>query len=155
MLDYITLLLGAGIGFLSSIGLFFVQRWWTRKNQKNIVTKLLRTEISLILKHIDAIISSVTESLSLVETGATLIDIPTPKLDTQFYDKSIESISLLKVEQLSKIKMFYFLVNAYQHAIEKAVLSKSDKDALKAWLTKALGTAEYAKKFGTELMSEF
>lgn len=155
MLDYISLLLGAGIGFLSSIGLFFVQQWWTRKNRKNIAINLLKTEISLILKNIDALIPSLTESVKLVETRAILVDLPTLKLDTQFYEKSIKDISLLKTEKLSKIKTFYFAINAYQHAIEKALLSKSNKYNLKLWLMKALGSLAMAKKLGTELLSEF
>lgn len=156
MLDYISLVLGAGIGFLSSIGLFFVQQWWKRRNEKNNAIKLLRTEISLILQVIDeGIIPSIIGSLKLVETPAILVDMPTLKLDTQFYEKSINNISLFKTERLSKIKNFYFAVNLYQHAIEKALLSRSDKANLKSWLQKALETLTEAKKFGEELLSEF
>jgi hypothetical protein len=107
ILDYISLVLGAGIGLLCSIGLFFVQQWWKRRNEKNNAIKLLRTEISLILQVIDeGIIPSITESLKLVETSAICVDILTLKLDTQFYEKSINSISLIKTEKLSKIKNF-------------------------------------------------
>jgi len=156
MLDYISLVLGAGIGFLSSIGLFFVQQWWKRRNEKNNAIKLLRTEISLILQVIDeGIIPSIIDSLKLVETPAILVDMPTLKLDTQFYEKSTSNISLFKTERLSKIKNFYFAVNLYQHAIEKALLSRSDKANLKSWLQKALETLTEAKKFGEELLSEF
>jgi len=156
ILDYISLVLGAGIGLLCSIGLFFVQQWWKRRNEKNNAIKLLRTEISLILQVIDeGIIPSITESLKLVETYAIFVDMPTLKLDTQFYEKSINSISLIKTEKLSKIKNFYFAVNLYQHAIEKALLHKSDKVMLKSWLEKALETLVEAKRFGEELLSEF
>lgn len=155
MLDYISLVLGAGIGFLSSIGLFVVQQWWKRRNEKNIAIKLLRTEISLILRVIDAIIPSIIESLKLVETSAILVDMPTLKLDTQFYEKSTSNISLFKTEKLSKIKHFYFAVNLYQHAIEKALLRKSDKANLKLWFPKALDALTQAKKLGEELLSEF
>ena len=155
MLDYVSLVLGAGIGFLSSIGLFFVQQWWKRRSEKNNAIKLLRTEISLILQVIEAIIPSIIESLKLVETPAILVDMPTLKLDTQFYEKSTSNISLFKTEKLSKIKNFYFAVNLYQHAIEKALLSRSDKANLRLWLQKALGSLTEAKKLGKELLSEF
>lgn len=156
MLDYISLFLGAGIGLLCSIGLFFVQQWWNRRNEKNNAIKLLRTEISLILQVIDeGIIPAITESLELVETDAILIDMTTPKLDTQFYEKSINSISLIKTEKLSQIKNFYFAANLYQHAIEKAFLHKNDKVMLKSWLEKALNGLEEAKRFGEELLSKF
>jgi len=150
MLDYISLLLGAVIGFLGSVGLFFVQQWWYSRA----TTKLLKTEISLILKSIDGIVSSVNESLCLIDSGSPLVDIPTPKLDTQFYEKSAEKISLVNPERVSKIKTFYFLVSIYQHAIEKASLSKGDMHTLREWLKKALDTITYAKKLGTELLSE-
>jgi hypothetical protein len=164
MLDYISLVLGAGIGLLCSIGLFLVQEQWKRRNEKNNVIALLRTEISLILQVIEeGIIPSVNESLRLVETPAICIDmpiaicvdIPIPKLDTQFYEKSINSIALIKTEKLSQIKNFYFAVNLYQHAIEKAFLYKSDKVMLKSWLEKALSTIEEVKRFGKELLLEF
>jgi hypothetical protein len=156
MLDYVSLVLGAGIGFLCSIGLFFVQQWWNRRNEKNNAIKLLRTEISLILQVIDeGIIPSITESLKLVETSAILADVPIPKLDTQFYEKSTNSISLFKTEKLSKIKNFYFALNLYQHATEKIMLYKSDKVLLKSWLKKAFNLVLEAKRFGEELLSEF
>ena len=156
MLDYVSLVLGAGIAFLCSIGLFFVQQWWNRRNEKNNAIKLLRTEISLILEIIDeGIIPSMTDILELIETSAICGDIPTLELDTQFYEKSINSISLIKTEKLSKIKNFYFAVKLYQHAIEKALLYKNDKVILKSWLQKALETIVEAKRFGEELLSEF
>lgn len=154
MLDYISLVLGAGIGFLSSIGLFFLQQWWSRRNQKNMIIKLLKTEISLILENIDALIPSIAGCLKLVETSAILLDIPTLKLDTQFYENSTESIYLLKTEKLVKIKKFYFVVNGYQHAIEKALLSKDNRYNLKLWFDKAFLSLKYAKNLGTEILSE-
>jgi hypothetical protein len=86
-LDYVSLVLGAGIGFLSSVGLFFVQERWKRRNEKNNAIALLRTEISLLLQVIDdGIIPSLNESLELTEEPSAICDdIPTPKLDTQFY----------------------------------------------------------------------
>jgi hypothetical protein len=156
MLDYISLVLGAGIGLLCSMGLFFVQQWWNRRNERNNAIKLLRMEISLILEVIDeGIIPAITESLELVETDAICADMSTPKLDTQFYEKSISSISLIKTEKLFKIKHFYFAVNLYQHAIEKALLHKNDKVMLKSWLEKALNWLVEAKRFGEELLSDF
>jgi len=156
MLDYISLVLGAGIGLLCSTSLFFVQQWWSRRNERNNAIKLLRTEISLILQVInEGIIPSVTESLELVETDAVLIDMSTPKLDTQFYEKCTNSISLIKIEKLSQIKNFYFAVNLYQHAIEKAFLHKNNKVMLKSWLEKALTNLVEAKRFGEALLSEF
>lgn len=155
MLDYISLVLGAGIGFLSSIGLFFIQQWWKEQNERNIINNLLKTEISLILENVDAITRSLTKALKLLETAAILVDIPTLELDTQFYEKSTKPLSLLKTEKLSKIKQFYFAVSAYQHAVEKAIQSRSDKNNLKLWLNKALLSLTYAKKLGTQLLSEF
>ena len=150
MLDYISLVLGAVIGFLGSVGLFFVQEWWYSRA----AIKLLKTEISLILKSIDGIVSSMNENLHLIDSGSTLVDMPTPRLDTQFYEKSTEKISLLNTERVSKIKTFYFFVGVYQHAIEKASLSKGDMRTLREWLKKALKAISYAKKLGTELLSE-
>jgi len=150
MLDYISLLLGALIGFLGSIGLFFVQEWWHSRT----AAKLLKIEITLILKSIDGIVSSLNETMSLSEDSSPIIDLPTPKMDTQFYEKSIERISLFNAEKVSEIKTFYFLVGVYQHAVEKAVLSKGDIQTTKEWLKKALDALTYARDLGTKLTSK-
>jgi hypothetical protein len=157
MLDYVSLVLGAGIGFLSSAGLFFVQERWKRRNEKNNAIALLRTEISLLLQVIDdGIIPSLNESLKLTEEPSAICrDIPMPKLDTQFYEKCTNSISLIKTETLSRIKDFYFAINLYEHAIEKASLYRSDKALLKSWLKKALDALLEAKRFGEALLLEF
>ena len=149
MLDYVSLLLGALIGFLGSIGLFFVQEWWN----SHTAAKLLKTEISLILKSIDGIVSSLNEILSLDE-DTPIVDMPTPKMDTQFYENSIGRISLFNTEKVSEIKTFYFLVSLYQHAIEKALLSREDRHTAKEWLNKALNALTYAKDIGTKLTSK-
>lgn len=150
MLDYLSLLLGAIIGFLGSIGFFFVQEWWYSR----IAAKLLKTEISLILKSVEGIVFSLNETLDLIKGDSPIVDIPTPKLDTQFYEKSIEKISLFNTERISDIKTFYFLVGVYQHAIERAVLNKEDKHSTNEWIIKALNALTYAKDLGTKLTSK-
>lgn len=149
MLDYISLLLGALIGFLGSIGLFFVQEWWHSLT----AAKLLKTEISLILKSIEGIVSSLNEILSL-SADSPIVDMPTPKMDTRFYENSIERISLFNKEKVSEIKTFYFFIGLYQHAIEKASLSKEDRHTAREWLKKALEALTYAKDLGTKLTSK-
>jgi len=149
MLDYISLLLGALIGFLGSMGMFFVEEMWHSRT----AVKLLKIEISLILKNIDGIVTSLNETLSTVDESP-IVDIPTPKMDTQFYSKSIDKIAFLGVKKVSEIKSFYFCLDVYQHAIEKAILNKGDNYTIKEWLKKALNALTYAKDLGTKLTVE-
>lgn len=88
-----------------------------------------------------------------METYDVEIDIPTIKIDTSFYEKSIKSISLLPFEKLLKVKNFYSLVYNYQNMIQKAMSSLTPR-CRKMWLKRALGGLKKAKKLGTELKSE-
>ena len=149
MIEYVSLLMGALIGFLGSIGFFFVQELWN----SHTVTKLLNTEISLILKSIDGIIPSLNDAIKSTESNTSLIEIPTPKLDTLFYENLIGKMSLLNTQNIADIKMFYFLVDMYQYSIEKAISSKN-KQTTNAWFKKALDTLTYAKDLGNNLTSK-
>jgi len=149
IINYVSLLVGAIIGFIGSIGFFFVQVFWNFRN----AAKLLKAEISLTLSVIDSIIPSLRDAQTQDDPSA-ISAIPSPEIDTQFYQKAIEHITLFKVERMLDIKKFYFLIDVYQHDIERAVDSKGDPQVASEWLKKAVGALSLAKDIGERLSKE-